>query len=145
MGMNGEMNPGVPVAYDPFAGGAITRVAPTTEPQREVWLATQLDREASLAFNESVALQLEGRLDRTALEAALHELLQRHDALRANFGRDGETLCVVATAALPFGYIDLADSTPDQRDATVAERKRMAVETPFDLERGCLFRAELLR
>src|SRR5690606_14242723 len=75
----------------------------------------------------------------------LHELLQRHDALRANFGRDGETLCVVATAALPFGYIDLADSTPDQCDATVAERKRMAVETPFDLETGCLFRAELLR
>lgn len=145
MGISGEMTPGVAVDYDPFAGGTITRVAPTTEPQREVWLATQLGREASLAFNESVALQLQGPLDRAALEAALRELLQRHDALRVNFGRDGETLCVVATATLPFDCIDLAGARPEQRDAAVAERKRLAVETPFDLEMGCLFRAELLR
>ena len=27
------------VDYDPFAEGTLSRVAPTTEPQREVWLA----------------------------------------------------------------------------------------------------------
>ena len=30
---------------------------PTTEPQREVWLADKLGRDASLAFNESISLQ----------------------------------------------------------------------------------------
>src|SRR5690606_33399133 len=54
---------GTEVDYDPFAGGALARVVPTTEPQREIWLADQLGRDASLAFNESVTMRLRGRLD----------------------------------------------------------------------------------
>ena len=36
------------VDYDPFADGPLSRVAPTTEPQREVWLADRLGEDASL-------------------------------------------------------------------------------------------------
>ena len=54
------MQTGLPVAidYDPFAGGVLSRVVPSTEAQREVWLASQLGEDASLAFNESVSLRL---------------------------------------------------------------------------------------
>ena len=52
------------VDYDPFAGGALARVVPTTEPQREVWLADRLGREASLAYNESISLRLPRRARR---------------------------------------------------------------------------------
>ena len=38
-------------------------IAPSTEPQREVWLAARLGPEASLAYNESVSLHLRGELD----------------------------------------------------------------------------------
>ena len=38
------------VDYDPFASGVLSRVAPTTEPQREVWLADKLSGEASLSY-----------------------------------------------------------------------------------------------
>ena len=31
----------VAVDYDPFAEGPVARVVPTTEPQREIWLADQ--------------------------------------------------------------------------------------------------------
>ncbi len=132
------------VDYDPFADGVLDRVVPTTEPQREVWLAAQLGADATLAFNESVSLHLRGRLDRAALHAALGDLLQRHDALRSNFGPDGETLCVREAGELALPLIDLSALEPDAREQARQERQQLAVETAFDLGHGELFRAELL-
>lgn len=133
------------VDYDPFAGGVLERVVPTTEPQREIWLADRLGREASLAYNESVSLLLEGPLDREALCRAVQQLQARHDALRANFGPDGETLCVgEANASMPVQVHDFGLLEGTQRDAAVEARLRASVETPFELLDGTLFRAELL-
>ncbi len=134
-----------PVAYDPFSDGELTRVVPTTEPQREVWLADRLGRDASLAFNESVSLQLRGPLDIPALHAALHALVERHDALRAGFGPDGETLCVRAQVDLPIPMYDLQPLSPLSREAAVAGHLQRVVETPFDLAHDLLLRAEVLR
>jgi len=136
---------GMPVDYDPFAGMPLLRVVPTTEPQREVWLADQLGRDASLAFNESVSLRFRGTLDIAALRTALAALLARRDALRAVFSPDGETLCVLEGDALDLPFTDLANADPATADAALQARKRHAVETPFDLVHGPLFRAELLR
>ena len=133
------------VDYDPFAGGELLRVVPTTEPQREVWLADQLGQDASLAFNESVSLRLRGTLDGTALESALQELVRRHDSLRASFGPDGETLCVLGDAGFALQHRDFSGPDASAREAAVAERLRLAVGTPFALDDGSLFRAELLR
>ena len=33
--------------FDPFAGGVLELVAPTTEPQKEIWLAAKMQPEAS--------------------------------------------------------------------------------------------------
>lgn len=128
------------VDYDPFAGAPLLRVVPTTEPQREVWLADQLGRDASLAFNESVSLRLRGALQVEALREALAALVARRDALRAAFGPDGETLCVLGNSAVALPVTDLS-SNPN----ALWEHQRRAVENPFALTRGPLFRAELLR
>src|SRR5690606_19567501 len=133
------------VDYDPFAGGALARVVPTTEPQRELWLAAQLGEDASLAYNESVSLQLRGPLDVARLERALQFVVDRHDALHASFGPDGETFCVIERQPLQLPVEDLSALAAQKREAAVAERRRLGVETPFDLTRGRLFRAELLR
>lgn len=133
------------VDYDPFAEGEVARVVPTTEPQREIWLADQLGREASLAFNESVSLRLRGPLDVRALESALQGLLDRHAALRANVGPEGDTLCVAGHVALQLPVLDYAGLDPAQRDAALRARQQLAVETPFSLQHDRLLRAELLR
>ncbi|MFS8136549.1 MAG: condensation domain-containing protein, partial [Thermomonas sp.] len=130
--------------HDPFAGGEIARVVPTTEPQREVWLADRLGPDASLAFNESVSLRLRGRLNQSALASALQALLSRHDVLRSNFGPDGETLCIRMESELTLECADLSGLPASAREAAVASRQHQAVETPFDLVREPLFRAELL-
>ena len=135
----------IAVDYDPFAGGALSRVVPTTEPQREVWLAARLGDDASLAFNESVSLRLRGALDATALGKALQEVVARHDALRASFGPDGETFCVLEDGAFALPLTDLSVLSATEREARVASIKRAGVDTPFRLETGPLFQAELLR
>ena len=133
------------VDYDPFAGGLLSRVVPTTEPQREIWLADQLGLDASLAYNESVSLHLKGPLDEDALRHALQGLLDRHNALRASFGPDGETLCVLEHVPLALERIDVSEASPQERDEQVRERQRLAVETPFVLGSDHLLRCDLLR
>src|SRR3546814_710807 len=125
---------GTAVDYDPFADGALARVVPTTEPQREIWLADELGRDASLAFNESVTMRLKGRLDAAALHGALQDLLDRHGALRANLGPEGDTLCVLDCVQLALPTFDYSKLDDAEREAAVAERLRLAVETRFALQ-----------
>ncbi|GAB3734336.1 hypothetical protein GCM10028862_17450 [Luteimonas pelagia] len=134
-----------PVDYDPFQGGPLAVVVPTTDPQREIWLADQLGTEASLAFNLSVSLHLRGPLDVPALHAALQDLVDRNDSLRASVGPDGETFCVLEHADIAVPCLDLASMPAAEREAARVARLEASVRTPFDLARGPLFRAELLR
>ncbi|WP_243049111.1 non-ribosomal peptide synthetase [Dyella sp. RRB7] len=135
----------VAVDYDPFAGAALARVVPATAPQREVWLASTLEPAASLAYNESVSLRLKGTLDVPALQAALQQLLERHEALRATLGNEGEELYIAAQQELPCPLRDLSALDAATRDAGIAATLQRAVTIPFDLENGPLVRAELLR
>ncbi|MEQ1515576.1 MAG: condensation domain-containing protein, partial [Usitatibacteraceae bacterium] len=127
------------VEYDPFAGGGVSRVVPTTEAQREIWLADRLGREASLAFNESISLRFSGPLDEVALAQALTGLVERHEALR------GEELCIGEPLNITPTFVDLSDLDSTLQDKAVCDVCTRAVETQFDLENGPLFRAELLR
>ena len=102
-----------PVEFDPFAGDALERVIPTSEAQREVWLADQLGLQASLAFNESVKLRLEGPLDITALQGALNALVMRHEALRSTFGPDGTDMLVSAAGSASLLVADLRGLSPE--------------------------------
>ncbi|KAF1718194.1 non-ribosomal peptide synthetase [Pseudoxanthomonas yeongjuensis] len=135
----------ISVDYNPFAGGELARVVPTTESQREIWLANQLGTDASLAFNLSVSLRLRGILDARALRSALQELVDRHDALRASFGPDGETLCIRQHVAFELPVIDLSTLAGDAGLQALEARLRNSVETPFRIEFDALFRAELLQ
>ncbi|MCK9538942.1 amino acid adenylation domain-containing protein [Dokdonella sp.] len=135
----------VEVDYDPFAQAPLARVVPSTEAQREIWLAASLAAEASLAYNESATLHLHGALDAAALQAALTTLVERHEALRATVSADGQHLCIAEPAACTLTMHDLAALAPDAREDAIADTLQRAVATPFDLERGPLFAAELLR
>ncbi|WP_255557236.1 non-ribosomal peptide synthetase [Dyella sp. ASV21] len=74
----------------------------------------------------------------------MQQLVDRHEALRATFSRDGEELCIAAQQALVCEVRDLSWLGVDERGADVEATLRHAVTTPFDLENGPLVRAELL-
>ena len=131
--------------FDPFAGGELSGVFPTSEAQREVWFADRLSAQASLAFNESTTLNLHGPLDLAALAAAMKKLVIRHDALRCAFGAEGTEQYVGGDVDFAMAVVDLQAMSPKDAHGTLAQATSQQVETPFDLERGALWRATLYR
>jgi amino acid adenylation domain-containing protein len=133
------------VDYDPFAEAPIARVVPTTEPQREVWLASQLSVEASLAYNESVSIRWTGAVDVAALQRALQDVVNRHEALRATVSADGQSLFLADAVTLEVALTDFGNEAPQAQAAAQARALAEAVAQPFDLEHGPLIRAALLK
>lgn len=117
---------------------------PLSAPQYGMWAAQQLDPH-SPAFWTAEAIELEGTLDRPALERAIVEALTACDALHMRYTLlDGD----VVQRLQPFredqlAYIDLS-SAPDPR-AAAWSRMRADLASPVDLGTGPLFATELLR
>ncbi|MBU1443321.1 MAG: non-ribosomal peptide synthetase, partial [Gammaproteobacteria bacterium] len=131
--------------FDPFAAGSIERIVPTTEAQREVWLGDRLSPESSLAYNESMRLQLKGSLDASALGAALDRLIARHESLRATISPDGTQLLIGDAAPLFMAEHDLRHLDAAAQKRRLDEDGQAAMLDPFQLEQGPLFRAALYR
>jgi Condensation domain len=125
--------------FDPFAGPAIEVVLTTTEPQREIWLADQLSRDASLGFNEVLRIDFAGPLDVAALSRAVDTVVARHESLRATLSSDGMDMLVAEASS---GTMEVTDAAGDER--VVTDACALAVETPFDLLAGPLFKARLV-
>jgi amino acid adenylation domain-containing protein len=134
-----------PVEFDPFIGAPIERTVPTTEAQREVFVAAATDREASCAYNESVSLALTGDLDTRALDQAISGLIARHEALRSTLSASGTRMIVSAEGKAAWTTVDLSALAPAERDKRLEEIGRIDMTTPFDLLNGPLFRAQLIR
>ncbi len=132
-----------PLEFDPFAGASIERVIPTSEAQREVWLADKLSPQASLSFNESITLELRGKLDQSALIGALHALVGRHESLRGTFNPEGTEQLVSAAPMIDVPTFDLRSLSVEGARTALIRAIEQAVEAHFDLEHGPLFRASL--
>ncbi len=97
-------------------------------------------------YNIPLAVRLRGRLDRAALEATLTEVVRRHEVLRTIYpeqnGEPAQRVQPPEHAAIPL--LDLtalgarAESAAEALAAEEADR-------PFELARGPLLRAALLR
>ena len=119
--------------------------APLSFAQQRLWVLDRLEP-GSTAYNMPSIARLRGALDVEAFERALGEIVRRHDALRTTFAEsDGEPVQVVALFTgfrLPF--TDLTGLAEERRQAE-ERRLVLAERRPYDLERGPLFRARLIR
>ncbi|WP_394829003.1 amino acid adenylation domain-containing protein [Pendulispora albinea] len=119
---------------------------PTTSAQRDLWVASQISEQAKQAYNESMALHLEGELDRAALERALQDLVARHEILRARFNDDGTAQEIAPALTLDVPFTDAGEAWSGASDeAGIAAWQKAEAARPFDLARGPLVRAALLR
>ncbi|HEX8272558.1 MAG TPA: amino acid adenylation domain-containing protein [Longimicrobiaceae bacterium] len=119
---------------------------PLSFTQQRLWFIDQLEP-GSATYNLPVPLRLRGALDARALAVALTELARRHESLRTVFHAiAGEPTQVVRPAApVPIPTVDLGALSPEMREI---ETKRLVAENaarPFDLARGPLLRATLVR
>jgi amino acid adenylation domain-containing protein len=132
-------------ALPPILPVARTGALPLSFAQERLWLEDRL-RPESAVYNVPAGLRLRGALDADALERALGEVARRHEALRTTLAeRDGARVQVVHPFA---GFALPVEELPgEEAEREAAARGRMEAEAarPFDLERGPLVRARLLR
>ncbi len=119
---------------------------PASFAQERLWLIDQMAPESTL-YAIPVTLDLTGELRVAALAWSLGEVARRHEALRTRFvavdGRPAQVIDEPAPVSLPL--IDLGGLA---EPAAEGESRRLAAERarrPFDLARGPLLRASLLR
>ncbi|HET6974042.1 MAG TPA: amino acid adenylation domain-containing protein [Pyrinomonadaceae bacterium] len=117
---------------------------PLSFAQQRLWFMDQVVP-GNPAYNIQAAVRLSGPLSPTAFDSTLKEIVQRHEILRTTFHvREGQpTQIVGAIVELRLEIRDLStlQSSSDAIQQLASEEARR----PFDLTRGPLLRAMLLR
>ncbi|WP_250517959.1 non-ribosomal peptide synthetase, partial [Caballeronia sp. INDeC2] len=118
------------------------RIVRASPAQRALWMTWAHDPESN-AYNMSGVLSIYGDLQCDAMQRAFDTLISRHEILRARFelDDDGEPLQIIEEGALiTLPFIDAGG------DRAALERLiQDTARAPFNLERGPLLRAQLVR
>ena len=137
--------------------GGATRAAPPLRPmlhgrelplsfaQERLWFLERL--EPGPAYHMPMALSLRGRLDVAAWRNSLAEIVRRHQALRTGIaeGPEGPIGLPVPDAALAVPLFDLTALPVGRREAEARHLAFAEARRSFDLERGRLLHAALVR
>ena len=119
---------------------------PMSFAQQRMWFHNQLAPDTSLN-NIPAAIRLKGSLNVKALKDSLNEIIRRHEVLRASFvTQNGVPHQVVAPELkLDLPVIDLQHIAVNERETKATHKAREEALVPFDLSKGPMIRAKLLR
>ncbi|HEU4454542.1 MAG TPA: amino acid adenylation domain-containing protein, partial [Longimicrobium sp.] len=122
------------------------RTIPLSFAQQRFWFVEQLGA-APAAYNIPLVMELRGALDAGALRRALEGLVRRHEALRTVFptvsGQPAQV--VLPELRLPLETEDLRHLPEEEREDAARARSDAEARKEFDLARGPLVRAGLVR
>ncbi|HEX2202014.1 MAG TPA: non-ribosomal peptide synthase/polyketide synthase [Longimicrobium sp.] len=123
-----------------------SRPLPLSFGQNRMWVVDQLDPGSDL-FTMGVPLRLTGGLDVDALERAVGEVVRRHETLRTTFREtgDGPEQVVAPFAGFRLPADDLSGLGEAARDADFRLVSTQVLRGGYDLRKGPLFRARLVR
>jgi amino acid adenylation domain-containing protein len=119
---------------------------PLSFAQRRLWFLQQLEPSGA-AYNVPFAARLSGRLDASALERALNEIVRRHEILRTTFELLDEEPAQVVSAPKHFTLplLDLSALTAGEREDHARRLASEEASRPFDLARAPPLRLKLIR
>ncbi len=120
---------------------------PLSHAQMRQWFLWKLDEHSS-AYHTFGTFRLHGSLDVEAMRACFAELIERHESLRTVFpsaGKGTVTQVIQPVAGFELPVVDLSYIPDESRETAVAGEARRLLRIPFDLTRGPLFRATLIR
>ncbi len=125
---------------------AMPQFFPLSFAQQGLWFLHQLAPENPF-YNASCEIIMSGPLQKAVLEQSLSEMVRRHRILRTRFELiDDQPMQVVDPAQSIFLPIEDLSSLPlTDRLAEAQHLSKQEIRHPFDLARGPLLRARLLR
>lgn len=133
-----ERLPGAAHARRAVTAAQRPALVPLSWAQHRLWFLNRLE-DSSAAYHIPLALRLSGDLDADALEAALRDLVARHEVLRTTLPEtDGEPHQLV------HDDVDLVLERRAVSDADLEDALRRRAEAPFDLAVDRPLRASLL-
>ncbi|MFZ5917840.1 MAG: amino acid adenylation domain-containing protein, partial [Chloroflexota bacterium] len=139
-----NLPPITPLPRDEVTGLPVE--APLSFAQQRLWFLDQLEP-GSPMYNIPDAVRVNGTLDVLALAHSLNEIVRRHEVLRTTFrtqdGRPAQVVAPEVHLALPL--TDLGHLPAEEREAEALRLAQEEAQRPFDLARGPLLRARLLR
>jgi amino acid adenylation domain-containing protein len=150
----GTVAPAGAPAADAGPGGlrrAIPRISRDRDPplsfgQERLWFLNRLEPE-SATYNMPGAVRLQGGLSVEHLDASLREVVRRHEVLRTTYEGSDESPRQVAHERYAFdvSVVDVSGIDASAREAVVADCAVREARRPFDLARGPVVRAQLVR
>ncbi|WP_436866196.1 non-ribosomal peptide synthase/polyketide synthase [Bacillus fungorum] len=113
-------------------------VFPMSSSQKRLWFIEEF--KPSTVYNLPVALDITGPLHVSALEKSFQEITDRHESLRTTFAQVEEELVQIIHPSL---QIQIPVIEAQEEDVVPLIKEEVA--KPFDLKKGPLFRAVLIR
>ena len=122
------------------------REIPLSHGQERMWFIDQLEKGNSI-YNRPVFIRLNGDLKVPVLEQCLNEIISRHEIFRTTFPAvNGQPLQVISPLQpLTLSVRDISRLPEGEREAEVRRQATDEAALSFDLDRGPLIRARLLR
>jgi hypothetical protein len=119
---------------------------PLSYAQQRLWFMQELEPE-SWAYNIPTAVRIVGALDTAALRQSLREIARRHEVLRTSFeSREGKPVQVIHDSIeAELSMIDVNGLVEGEREKVAGEIAAEVAQQVFDLEKGPLWRAALVR
>lgn len=119
---------------------------PVSFAQSRLWFLDQL-LPGSTAYTLPMCARLHGPLDVAALEKSISEIIRRHEVLRTIFpaidGSPNQVILPPSPGAI--SSVDLSGIPLGEREAAALRNVAAEAKKPFDLAKGPLLRAQLLR
>lgn len=129
----------------PRPAGAIV---PLSLAQEQLWICEQILGGTQLPYNESITMRASSPLDAAIVERCLGAIVRRHEIWRTTFDTvDGQPVQTINPAPLtfPLPVVDLRSIPQTQRELEYLRLTSIEVRQVFDLQRGPLLRAMLVR
>jgi amino acid adenylation domain-containing protein len=120
--------------------------APLSFAQQRIWFLDQLEPESPL-YNIHAGVELSGPLNVPVLQRSIAEILRRHESLRTTFVviDDRPVQVINETAIFKLSVNNLQELDESQHQLTVNALAEEDARRRFDLTKGPLLRANLLR
>jgi NRPS condensation-like uncharacterized protein len=119
---------------------------PLSSAQQRLWFLEQMEPDAG-TYNIPLVISFQGRLNITALNQSLDEIVRRHEVLRTIIptldGRPIQVICPFIPS--PVLMVDLTSLHDAERERSASRLVKESAKRGFDLARGPLLRSVLAR